>query len=104
MNSHDLTVIAWIVVAGILSGFAQLKLSALNPNAKRIAHLEARVKELSARLGIEEAPLSEVQELIAQGRKIHAIKLYREQTGMGLAASKEAVDAMDAQMKARSLA
>ena len=58
---------------------------------------------MSERLGIEETPLTEVQELIAQGRKINAIKLYREQTGAGLAASKDAVLAMEAQMKASDL-
>ncbi len=49
-------------------------------NAKRIAYLERRVSDLSTQLGIKEAPLTDVQELIAQGRKINAIKLYREQT------------------------
>jgi len=74
-----------------------------DPNARRIAYLERRVSELSKQLGIEEAPMTEVQELIAQGLKINAIKLYREQTGASLAASKDAIDAMQAQMKASDL-
>ena len=73
-------------------------------NAKRIANLERRVSDLSKQLGIEEAPLTDVQELIAQGRKINAIKLCREHTGASLKASKDAVDAMEAQMKALGLA
>lgn len=75
-----------------------------DPNARRLAYLERRVSEMSKQLGIEEAPPIGVQELIVQGRKIHAIKLYREQTGMGLTASKEAVDVMEAQMKTAGLA
>ena len=75
-----------------------------DPNAKRLAHLERRVEELSKQFGIEDAPMTGVQELIVQGRKINAIKLHREQTRASLAASKEAVDTMEAQMMARSLA
>ena len=75
-----------------------------DPNAKHLAHLERRVEELSKQFGIEDAPMTEVQELIVQGRKINAIKLHREQTMASLAASKEAVDTMEAQMMARSLA
>lgn len=37
-----------------------------------------------------------VQDLIASGNLIGAIKLYREQTGLGLKESKEAVEAMAA--------
>ena len=92
----------FIVYAGtsVLCGFLQKIWPAPDPNAKRIANLERRVSELSKQLGIEEAPMTAVQELIAQGRKINAIKLYREQTGASLRASKEAVDVMEAQMKA----
>ncbi len=41
-----------------------------------------------------------LKELIFQGKKIEAIKKYREQTGMGLKESKEAVEAMTAQLRA----
>lgn len=37
----------------------------------------------------------EVADLARQGRKIEAIKLLREQTGMGLKAAKETVEKMD---------
>jgi len=36
----------------------------------------------------------ELQSLLEQGRKIEAIKLYREQTGAGLKEAKDAVEAM----------
>lgn len=37
-----------------------------------------------------------VRELLAAGRKIEAIKLYREETGLGLAEAKSAVEEIDA--------
>ncbi|MFM9956893.1 MAG: ribosomal protein L7/L12 [Phycisphaerales bacterium] len=36
--------------------------------------------------------MDDIRELIAQGQKISAIKLYRERTGLGLAEAKAAVD------------
>ena len=70
MTLHDIIFSAAIIVfGGIFSGVVQAKFSALDPNAKRIARLERRVSELSKQLGIEEAPLTDVQELIARGSK-----------------------------------
>lgn len=37
----------------------------------------------------------EVERLLSQGKKIQAIKLYREQTGVGLREAKEAIDLME---------
>ena len=37
---------------------------------------------------------SQLQDLLAAGRKIEAIKLYREHTGAGLAEAKDAVEAL----------
>ncbi len=62
------------------------------------------MNQIAERLGIEQSPLDQqVQELIVQGRKINAIKLYREQTGVGLRGVKEAVDSLEAQMKTQGL-
>lgn len=38
---------------------------------------------------------AELRALLAEGRKIEAIKRYREATGVGLAAAKEAVEALE---------
>ena len=104
MTLHNIILfVAIVVFVGISAGVAQAKASALDSTAKRLAYLERRVRELSKQLGIEEAPMTEVQELIARGLKINAIKLYREQTGLGLAASKDAVESMAIQMKAQGL-
>lgn len=74
---------------------------------RRVATLEQQVIELSGRtagtagalqsafepeaLG-EQASSDEVRALVAEGKKIEAIKLVRERTGLGLADAKEFVE------------
>jgi Ribosomal protein L7/L12 C-terminal domain len=62
--------------------------------AGRLDRLERKVDLILDHLGIDPARLLPpgVAELIAQGRKIEAIKLYRERTGAGLAEAKTAVE------------
>jgi large subunit ribosomal protein L7/L12 len=67
----------------------------------RIAELERKVEHLYRELAGQVSPAPEpsldlsprVRELIAAGREIEAIKAYREETGVGLAEAKQAVDA-----------
>lgn len=40
-------------------------------------------------------PASSVQDLLREGKKLEAIKLYREQSGLGLKEAKDAVEAME---------
>jgi ribosomal protein L7/L12 len=87
-------------------------------HGRRIAELERKVSELYTRLGQAEplsgfasdgatrfasdaapapSPASEdprVLELVRQKKKIQAIKLYRELTGVGLAEAKDAVEGL----------
>jgi ribosomal protein L7/L12 len=68
----------------------------------RLNRLERKVDFLLRELNLvekEEATLpdfdpvlTEVAELVRQNRKIEAIKLYREMTGVGLKEAKEVVD------------
>lgn len=78
----------------------------------RIADLEMRVARLEAQLArlaqsgatapydaVAASPppqawMAEVQALVRGGKKIAAIKLYREKTGVGLKEAKDAVEAM----------
>ncbi|MFN7020177.1 MAG: hypothetical protein ACK4WH_02460 [Phycisphaerales bacterium] len=62
----------------------------------RLARIERKLDLLLSHLGIAEpAPdHADIRELARSGRKIEAIKLYRERTGAGLAEAKAAVDAM----------
>ena len=65
----------------------------------RINELEDRIKFLYRRLNIDYAsPTSDpllspqIQDALRRGNKIEAIKIYRELTGVGLAAAKDAID------------
>ena len=62
--------------------------------AQRLDRVERKVDLILDNLGINVQPLviDGVAELLAAGRKIEAIKLYRERTGMGLKEAKDAVD------------
>jgi len=61
----------------------------------RLARLERKVDFVMQALGIvmEDDSLDEVRNLMQTGRKIEAIKRYRELTGVGLAEAKQAVEA-----------
>ena len=51
---------------------------------------------------IPEEKITALCELIFRGRKIEAIKLYREISGLGLKESKEAVEALEASLRKES--
>lgn len=60
----------------------------------RLARLERKVDAILAALNVplDEDGMEEVRALAAAGKKIEAIKLYREQTGAGLAEARDAVE------------
>lgn len=51
------------------------------------------------RVGDERIDNEEIRALIRQDRKIEAIKLVRERTGLGLAEAKDAVEALEQTMR-----
>ena len=76
----------------------------------RLFRLENRVAFLFQELGLEdkyqaevgqvvmESGMAEIIALLRMNRKIEAIKLYRQQTGTGLAEAKTAIDRMEGLM------
>jgi ribosomal protein L7/L12 len=46
--------------------------------------------------GVSGIDLDQINELLLQNKKIEAIKLYREQTGLGLKEARDAIDAIEA--------
>ena len=77
---------------------------------ERIRRLEEQVAHLYAHLGLDPevdrfAEVcgggldADIQQLVTDGRKIHAIKLYRERTGVGLAEAKDAIEAWEDRYK-----
>jgi ribosomal protein L7/L12 len=51
---------------------------------------------------IPDEKITALRELMFSGRKIEAIKLYREISGLGLKESKEAVEALEASLRKES--
>ncbi|MFG2137106.1 ribosomal protein L7/L12 [Streptomyces sp. NPDC048650] len=88
-----LTSIALVVLAvGVLASSVDRR---SKPLERRLARLEQKVDRLLAHIGAEEPEdprMAELDGLLVAGRKIQAIKMYRELTGAGLAEAKEAVD------------
>jgi ribosomal protein L7/L12 len=87
---------ALIALAGlIVASFAALE-GKLARTDRRIAHVEHQLDLILDRLSIREEPphLPEVIALVREGKKIQAIKAYREATGAGLKEAKDAVDGM----------
>ena len=90
----DLAAIAAIVVicvAGVRAYVSQLVL--------RQVRMQRQLDAIMNHLGVAEPPISragalspQVASLIAVGRKIEAIRLYRQETGEGLKQAKDAVD------------
>lgn len=72
----------------------------LDPSlAYRLNRLEHKLDLVLAKLGVEE-PVDDVvdeqlDELLRRGKKIQAIKRYRELTGLGLKEAKDEVDRMN---------
>ncbi|TWF79591.1 hypothetical protein FHX44_115525 [Pseudonocardia hierapolitana] len=61
---------------------------------RRLALVERKLDEVLDHLGIEvpEPHLERVEALVAQGRTVQAVRVYREATGADLREAKEAVD------------
>jgi ribosomal protein L7/L12 len=58
--------------------------------------LELKPRAATAPRGATGVDLDEINELLLQDKKIEAIKLYREQTGVGLKEAKDTIEAIEA--------
>jgi hypothetical protein len=79
-----------LIAVALTSSFSTARTPGLD---RRLARIERRLALIMQRLEIEE-PMPGVVEQLEQGKKIQAIKIYREQTGAGLAEAKTAVEAI----------
>ena len=86
------TVVAWFV--GFALGFAVIAI--LTKVAAGVARTERKVDALVRHSGVDMVNLAnqEVESLVKAGRKIDAIKAYRDLTGASLAEAKAAVERM----------
>lgn len=88
MSSSEIMLFAAIALVGlvVLGEFGGVK--------KRLTAIEGKIDAVRVHLGLAVRPAisDEVTRLARQGHKIEAIRAYREATGAGLAAAKEAVE------------
>jgi len=86
----------WLVVALFLVVLGSSWTAAGSNNARRLGRLERKVDQILRQMGLDpnqEVNL-EILELMKAGHKIQAIKLYREQTGVGLKEAKDYVESL----------
>lgn len=123
MNSPYIVfaLIVWAVIVSVLL-FQQLSFWAKN-TSDRLMRVEEKLDRLMAALNVPLTtnPLrlptigdrtltdmdgmanSKVGEWLRRGQRINAVKFYREQMGVDLRTAKEAVEALEAEMRAKGL-
>ncbi|GCD37368.1 hypothetical protein OEIGOIKO_05159 [Streptomyces chrestomyceticus JCM 4735] len=93
MNSDLWTIIgAAAVVIVVLASTMDARHKTLE---RRLRHMDRKLNLVMEHLGIEEPGpegMAEIDALLHKGRKVEAIKRYRELTGAGLVEAKEAVE------------
>jgi ribosomal protein L7/L12 len=94
MNSWVPWLLTACIALGAFASFVGRSAGSAAAADRRLARIERRLALIMEHLEIQEAdsPLTGVIGELEQGNKIKAIKLYREQTGAGLAEAKSAVD------------
>lgn len=93
MSSPDIF-IAVVIGAVVAGGLRTLLMEPHRKTQARLACIESNLDRLLQHFGLEPpSTLSPaVRDLLRQGKKINAIKAYREETGAGLREAKDAVE------------
>lgn len=83
-----LGIVLLVVVVGLGSSATERRLT------RRLDRMERKLDAVVAQLGVtvEEPGLADVIALLREGKKIQAIKAYRENTGAGLKEARDAVE------------
>lgn len=79
--------IGGVILGIIIAGIFRPRESGWTPHTNSPANLNAL------------PPDEQIKELLRRGNKIGAIKLYREQTGLGLKEAKDTIEAMEVQIR-----
>ncbi len=84
-------VVVLVAVVGLASSSTDRKLGRVD---RRLARVERKLDAIADRLGVstDEPELAEVSALLRQGKKIQAIKAYRDRTGADLKEARDAVE------------
>ncbi|MGP3977309.1 ribosomal protein L7/L12 [Streptomyces sp. 8N114] len=87
-------ILGWAWVALLLFGAVLSIETRISRSDRQLARVERKLDLMLEHMGLQEHDprLREVIELLRNGKKLHAIKRYRELTGEGLKEAKEAVE------------
>ncbi|UNZ21818.1 ribosomal protein L7/L12 [Streptomyces sp. 891-h] len=87
-------ILAWVLVVPLLYGAVRSIEVRIARSDRQVARVERKLDLVLEHLGLQEHDprLGDVVELLRSGKKLHAIKRYRELTGDGLKEAKEAVE------------
>ncbi|MBU3181893.1 ribosomal protein L7/L12 [Clostridium psychrophilum] len=83
-------IILGLIVTGLLIGI-EGSISQIRSDIKRI---NTNVNRIAQQVGVPDTVTDELKSLLLEGKKIKAIKKYREVTGFGLIEAKEYVDSL----------
>lgn len=82
--------IIWVIICVLLLSCISSAISQLRNDIK---HTNSILEKIAKQIGVPEPPVDdEIKTLIAEGKKIKAIKRYREITGVGLKEAKDYID------------
>ncbi|GFP76159.1 ribosomal protein L7/L12 [Clostridium fungisolvens] len=80
----------WIIIGTLLLSIILSSINRLQNDVKRTNEI---LTKIAKQIGVPETSVDdEVERLIAEGKKIKAIKIYRQATGAGLKEAKEYID------------
>ncbi|MFE9329137.1 hypothetical protein [Streptomyces sp. NPDC006925] len=87
-------ILFWVPVAFLLYGAVRAVEVRISRSDRQLARVERKLDLVLDHLGLQEHDprLGEVIELLRSGKRIHAVKRYRELTGVDLKQAKEAVE------------
>lgn len=84
------------VIIGLLILIIAILVSPPDSSDFKINHMDKKLDRIMEHLGMEKMNIDEeLRELLAEGKRIPAIKRLREETGMGLKEAKEYVDDLE---------
>lgn len=82
--------IIWIIVGAILLSSILATINQLRNDVRRTNEI---LEKIAKQIGVPEPPVDdEIKSLVVAGKKVKAIKMYRQITGLGLKEAKEYID------------
>ncbi|SHK20231.1 Ribosomal protein L7/L12 C-terminal domain-containing protein [Hathewaya proteolytica DSM 3090] len=85
----------WSVSLGAIITMIMVVIIAIERINSQLEHINNKLNKITKHLGLDECEIDEdLKKLIAEGKKIKAIKRYREHTGVGLKEAKDYIDSL----------